>query len=85
MKELIDVSGLIGREFRYKSKYGGIINDTISSAWISYHVDETTIDTTKAVRTLADAIRGYKMKPVIMIKSSNGIVYEVDDTVTIKM
>lgn len=93
----IDTSGLVGKQFRYKSRYGGVIYDTIQSAWVVYKADITTVKTDIPLTNLKDAIKGVKIGskmysksesycyPQIMIKSSKGVVYEFNDTITIKI
>jgi len=96
---LIDPSGLVGKEFRYKSKYGGVIYDTIVKAFVIYNCDVTTVkvDEFNHVKTLKDAIEGVKVNgkhyskkqsyayPQIVIKSSNGVNYDFNETITIKL
>ncbi len=75
---------LKGKEFSYKTKYGGEVRDIVSSVFIVHSVswgDEVprkSIETLKGVINIPTELDKNWDKPEIKVRSKGGNIYEFD-------
>jgi len=75
---------LKGKEFSYKTKYGGEVRDTVNSVFIinsiswGDEVPRKPVQTPKGIINLPTELDNKWDKPEIRVKSERGFVYEFE-------